>query len=245
MRTIVRRTIFAATIAGCLVTGPAFAESRTSKPEAIGVGMGATVGALAGGPIGFIVGAAVGAKIGDEFHARDRAVDALGSELETARGQVEDLEGAIRNLHASLESERRDLRQLRASAAPDISDLLRDGVAIDLLFRTAEDQLTDETRGRLGELATTLAAMPDIRLHLAGFADERGEAGYNQALSERRAQHVRDLLTGHGVPGDRITIVARGESVAADQSPDSYAMERRVSMTLLLADPEAVAANPE
>lgn len=240
-----RRIIVAAAVAGCLAAGPALAESRTSKPEAIGVGMGATVGALAGGPIGFIVGAAVGAKIGDEFHERDRQVDALNGDLEAARGQVDELERGIRNLHASLEAERRTLRELRASAAPDISDLLRDGVAIDLPFRTAEDELADDTRRRIGELATTLAAMPDIRLHLAGFADERGDAAYNQALSERRARHVRDLLTAHGVPADRITVVAHGESVAADQSPDSYALERRVSMTLMLGDAEAVAANPE
>lgn len=240
-----RKILVAATVAGCLAGGPALAESRTSKPEAIGVGTGAVVGALAGGPIGFIVGAAVGAKIGDEFHERDRRVDTLSGDLAAARGQVDELERGIRNLHASLDSERRELRELRASAAPDISDLLRDGVAIDLLFRTAEDELTDDTRGRLGELATTLAAMPDIRLHLAGFADERGDATYNQALSERRARHVRDLLTGHGVPADRITVVAHGEAVAADQSADSYALERRVSMTLMLGEAESVAANPE
>jgi outer membrane protein OmpA-like peptidoglycan-associated protein len=56
---------------------------------------------------------------------------------------------------------------------------------------------------------------------------------------------VRDLLTGYGVPETRITFVAHGESAAADGRPDSYALERRVSMTLLLGDAESVAANPE
>lgn len=240
-----RRIIVAAAVAGCLAAGPALAETRTSKPEAIGVGMGATVGALAGGPIGFVVGAAIGAKIGDEFHQKDRQVDELDSELHVARNQAAELERTVRNLHESLESERRAVQQLRSSVAPDVTELLRDGVAIDLLFRTAEDELTAETQRRLGELATTLAAMPLIRLHLDGYADERGDAAYNQALSRRRAEHVRELLTGYGVPGDRITFVAHGESAAADARPDSYALERRVSMTLSLADAEAVAANPE
>ena len=74
---------------------------------------------------------------------------ALNGDLEAARGQVDELERGIRNLHASLESERRELREPRARTSPDISDLLRDGVAIDLLFRTAEDELTDDTRRRL------------------------------------------------------------------------------------------------
>lgn len=240
-----RRIIVVAAVAGCLAAGPALAETRTSKPEAIGVGMGATVGALAGGPIGFVVGAAIGAKIGDEFHQKDRQVDELDDDLHVARSQAAELERTVQNLHASLESERRAMQELRASGAPDVTELLRDGVEIDLLFRTAEDELTAETQRRLAELATTLAAMPEIRLHLDGYADERGDAAYNQALSERRAQHVRDFLTGYGVPGNRISFVAHGESVAADARPDSYALERRVSMTLLLGDAEAVAANPE
>lgn len=240
-----RRIVIVAALAGCVAAGPAFAESRTSKPEAIGVGMGATVGALAGGPIGFVVGAAVGAAIGDEFHQKDRQVDQLDGELHIARNRAVELERAIRNLHASLASERQALQRLRASASPDVTDLLRDGVAIDLLFRTAEDELTDDTRRRLGDLAVTLAATPEIRLHLDGYADERGDAGYNQVLSERRVRHVRDLLTGYGVPEARITFTAHGESVAADGRPDSYALERRVSMTLLLGDEESVAANPE
>lgn len=239
------RIILVAAVAGCLAAGSAPAENRTSKPEAVGVGMGATVGALAGGPVGFIVGAAIGAKIGDEFHQKDRQVDELDGDLHVARSQAAELERTVRNLHASLESERHAMRQLRASVAPDVTELLRDGVAIDLLFRTAEDELTAATQRRLAELATTLAAMPEIRLHLDGYADERGDSAYNRELSERRAQHVRDLLTGHGVPESRITFVAHGESVASDARPDSYALERRVSMTLLLGDAEAVADNPE
>lgn len=240
-----RKTIAVVTVACCLAAGPALAETTASKPEAIGVGMGATVGAIAGGPVGFIIGAAIGAKIGDEFHQKDEKVDALDGELRATRGQVGDLEQTVRNLHASLETERHEVERLRASTAPDVTQLLQDGVAIDLLFRTAEDELTTETQRRLGELAATLASMPEIRLHLDGYADERGDDAYNQALSERRARHVRDLLTGYGVPAGRITVVAHGESVAADQRADSYALERRVSMTLLLGDGEAVAANPE
>lgn len=240
-----RNVFIIAAVTGCLAAGPVLAESRTSKPEAIGVGMGAAVGALAGGPVGFVVGAAVGAKIGDAFHEKDQRADGLDRELRIARGEVDDLERSVRNLHASLESGRREIRRLEGSAAPGVADLLRDGVAIDLLFRTAEDELTDETRRRLGELAATVASMPEIRLHLDGYADERGDAAYNQALSERRAQYVRDVLTSHGVPSSRISVAAHGESAAADQRPDSLALERRVSMTLRLGNAEALAANPE
>ena len=43
----------------------------------------------------------------------------------------------------------------------------------------------------------------------------------------------------------RITASAHGESPAQDDTVDSYALERRVSLTLYTEDVTAVAANPE
>lgn len=234
-----------ATLSACLTTAPAFAGDSTSRAEAVGVGMGATVGALAGGPVGFIVGAAIGAKVGDEYHQKGAEVSALGSELHVAEERAATLQQAVDDLQASLDSQRGDLERLQASSTADASQLLRGGVAIDLLFRTDEDELTADTQARIAELAGTLAAMPEIRLHLDGYADERGDATYNQELSERRARHVRELLIGNGVAGNRITLVAHGEAEAPDGRIDSYALERKVSMTLLVGDSDSLAANPE
>lgn len=236
---------FAVALVLCIFAAPVYSAESSSRPEAIGVGMGATVGAIAGGPVGFILGAAIGAKIGDGYHRKDEEVEALASGLASSEERVATLQRNVTALQSSLTSRTRDLEQMQASTAPDMQDLLRAGIAIDLLFRTDEDVLTGTTRVRLGELAASLSAMPQIRLQLDGFADERGDEAYNQALSERRAQHVRDLLTEHGVAEDRITVVAHGESVAADESADSYALERRVSVTLFAGDTQHLAANPD
>jgi outer membrane protein OmpA-like peptidoglycan-associated protein len=240
-----RITIIAATLISGVLAAPVQAAESTSRPEAIGVGMGATVGAIAGGPIGFIVGAAIGAKIGDGFHQKDVEAATLADGLRFSTERVGTLEHTVRTLQASLDSQAGELERMRATAAPDIQDLLQAGIALDVLFRTDEDVLTDDTRTRVGELAATLAAMPEIRLQLDGFADERGDATYNQALSERRARFVRDLLVDHGITDDRITVMAHGESAAADDSIDSYALERKVSVTLFLDDTRHLAANPE
>ncbi|HUD96079.1 MAG TPA: OmpA family protein [Woeseiaceae bacterium] len=240
-----RITIITATLISGILAAPVQAAESTSRPEAIGVGMGATVGAIAGGPVGFIVGAAIGAKIGDGFHQMDVEAGTLADGLRFSTERVATLEHTVRTLQASLDSRTGELERLQASAAPDMQDLLQAGIAIDLLFRTDEDVLTDDTRIRVGELAATLAAMPEIRLQLDGFADERGDAIYNQALSERRARFVHDLLVDHGITDDRITVLAHGESAAADDSTDSYALERKVSVTLFLDDTRHLAANPE
>jgi outer membrane protein OmpA-like peptidoglycan-associated protein len=240
-----RITIITATLISGVLAAPLQAAESTSRPEAIGVGMGATVGAIAGGPVGFIVGAAIGARIGDGFHQKDVEAATLADGLRFSTERVGTLEHTVRTLQASLDSQAGELERMQATAAPDIQDLLQAGIALDVLFRTDEDVLTDDTRTRIGELAATLAAMPEIRLQLDGFADERGDATYNQALSERRARFVRDLLVDHGITDDRITVMAHGESAAADDSIDSYALERKVSVTLFLDDTRHLAANPE
>ena len=74
--------------------------------------------------------------------------------------------------------------------------------------------------------------------------DERGDAEYNQRLSVKRADHVKDVLIAGGVSPERITVKAHGESPASDENVDSYAFERRVSMTLYIEDMPSFASNP-
>ena len=86
--------------------------------------------------------------------------------------------------------------------------------------------------------------MPDIRIQLDGFADERGDEDYNLGLSEKRVNFVRQQFVAAGVDPDRIDASAHGESAAADDSIDSYALERRVSVRLFIDDAQSLAANP-
>ena len=232
-------------IVACLAAGPAAAGNNASKQETIGVGMGAAVGALAGGPFGFVIGAAIGAKLGDEFHQKDVEVVRLDSSLKTSESRVEDLESDVDSLNAGIDSLNRDLQRMQASSRPELLSLLQAGIEMDLLFRTDEHVLPPSTQARLAELSASLASMPDLQLRLDGFADERGDSTYNQNLSVQRAEHVRQMLEENGVAPERIKVSAHGESPAADATPDSYALERRVSLTLFVEDTPSVAANPE
>ena len=75
------------------------------------------------------------------------------------------------------------------------------------------------------------------------MADERGAADYNQALSEKRVDFVRDLFVAAGVHPTRIDTSAHGESIAADATVDSFALERRVSVKLFIDNSSSLAAN--
>lgn len=227
-----------------LAAGSASAEVRTSKQEAAGVGVGVTIGAVAGGPVGAIIGAAAGAWLGDRFHQKNQKVSNLTASLGDAESQLGRLEYTVTRLQGDRQKMDAELARLRSIARPELLSLLQSGVEMDLLFRTDEHVLADSTGSRLQQLATTLATMPEVRVQLDGFADERGSEIYNQKLSVRRADHVRDVLVSAGVKPSRIKVAAHGESPAADNNIDSYALERRVRLTLYVEDNATVAANP-
>ena len=240
--TMFKKTILFGLLAS-VFAAPAFADGA-SKEEGAGVGVGAVIGGVVGGPVGAIIGAAFGAKVGDEFHQRNEEVDSLSVSLTDSQGYVEKLERNINSLNGELRSVDSELQQARELAKPEVLALLEAGIEMDLLFRTDEYVLADDTGTRLSQLAASVSANPELQIRLDGFADERGDEIYNQELSVRRVEYVRDVLINNGIPASRITINAHGESPALDATVDSYALERRVSLTLYLGDPPSFASNP-
>ena len=66
---------------------------------------------------------------------------------------------------------------------------------------------------------------------IEGHTDSRGSDAYNQSLSERRANSVRDYLIGKGVPAEKLKAVGYGESrlkINPETGPESWLINRRV-----------------
>lgn len=239
-----RNQIIFLTILLSLTATPAFAKSGASKEEAAGVGTGAVIGAIVGGPVGFFVGATIGAKVGDTMHKKKSEISTLNSSLQVSRSEVVTLQKDIYVLNTDVDSLSSELTRVQATAQPELRNLLQAGIAMDLLFRTDEHVLADTTGIRLAELAASLASKPDIRIQLDGFADERGDADYNYQLSEKRVNFIREQLVRSGIDAARISVAAHGEAPAQDDSIDSFALERRVSLTLFIDETPSFAANP-
>lgn len=208
------------------------AAAEASRQETIGFGTGAVVGAAAGGPVGFLVGAALGAKLGDIYHEKDMRTEALNGELSVARQRLDRLEAELAATDGDLRQVGAELQALVASGAPRMLELLKTGIKMDLLFRTEADELNAGTADRVDELARVLASVPSVQIRLDAWADPRGEADYNQSLSERRAEHVLRLLTAAGVPASRLTASAHGEAAGEEGDAHYNALARRVSLTL-------------
>ena len=83
--------------------------------------------------------------------------------------------------------------------------------------------LKDNARQMIDQMAAKLKDDKSIQLHITGHADRAGPVDYNKALSERRADTVRDALMGHGLAMmdvDAVDIAAKGESDPAVPTAD-------------------------
>jgi len=66
---------------------------------------------------------------------------------------------------------------------------------------------------KLDEIATLLNNNPGINdVTIAGYTDRLGAESYNQKLSERRANSVKEYLVGKGVAANRLSAEGRGEA---------------------------------
>lgn len=66
---------------------------------------------------------------------------------------------------------------------------------------------------KLDEIASALAANSAVNdVVITGYTDRIGSAGYNQKLSERRANAVKNYLRAKGVSADRLKAQGKGEA---------------------------------
>ena len=85
----------------------------------------------------------------------------------------------------------------------------------DALFAFDSAKLTDEGRSRLDQVLSELpdrSMLQDKRITINGFTDRLGPDGYNQKLSEQRAQAVHDYLVSKGMRAEAIDVQGHGSA---------------------------------
>jgi peptidoglycan-associated lipoprotein len=80
------------------------------------------------------------------------------------------------------------------------------------LFDFDTSSIRSNETSHVSEIAAYLKQNPSARVGIDGHADPRGTDAYNQSLSERRVNTIRDALVAAGVPSDKIQTGAFGES---------------------------------
>src|SRR6266478_5223871 len=173
------------------------------KDTAIGAGVGAGGGALIGGLAGGWEGAAIGALAGGVVGG------AIGNYLDKQQQELQQVADARR-------SENGIVLNLRST----------------LVFTKGSAVVQPAAVEELARLGDILAKYPQDRIRIEGFTDPSGSPAYDEELSLRRAEAVRDILASRGVQPHQMLVEGGGSSqpMGDNSTPEGRALNRRVAI---------------
>ena len=176
---------------------------------------GTGVGAATGAGIGALVGQAIG---------RDTKGTLIGAGIGAVAG------GLAGNLiGAYMDKQEQQLRQVETASIQRDQDVLTATFKSDLLFDFDSADLKPGAYSELDRVANVLNDFPQTTIRVEGHTDASGSVEYNQKLSERRAQSVKNALVQRGVDPQRIDAVGYGKSQIISSSD---AVNRRVVIVI-------------
>lgn len=121
--------------------------------------------------------------------------------------------------------------------------LNRTVAATPIIFELGSSSIASWHTGTLDQVAEILLANPGIAVTVVGNTDETGPSDHNQALSEERANAVREYLIDKGLEPGLIQAEARGETDATGVRDVGY-LERRVEFEVVAASTMPLEARP-
>jgi outer membrane protein OmpA-like peptidoglycan-associated protein len=179
-------------------------------------------------------------------------VQATSAQLNRANVQLAVQGQALQSQGQQLQTERERREAADKRAAKAASELAAfasvkqeaRGLVITLsgsvLFATNRSDLLPSAQMKLDEVGLALTRQDaESKMTVEGHTDSQGQASYNQELSQKRAQSVRDYLVSKGIAADRITAQGFGltRPIADNGSAEGRANNRRVEIVVVPAPP--------
>jgi outer membrane protein OmpA-like peptidoglycan-associated protein len=152
-----------------------------------------------------------------------RALDIVPSVL--------DIVGLQSGVVASVQSLQQAMRDL---GAQETNLEIKVDLPADVLFDFNKSDIRPDAAA-LAKLATIIRAQPNGRTRIEGHTDSKGDDAYNQKLSERRAESVKNwLVAKEGVDASRMTTKGWGEAkpVAPNDTDANRQKNRRVQAVI-------------
>ena len=149
-------------------------------------------------------------------------------------------EAAVRTAEAqeqaAVQKAEREKQQLRARLLEQFNRVLPTtdtprGLVVnmsDVLFDTGKSDLRSQAREALARLSGITLNYPSLHLTVEGHTDSTGSAEFNQSLSEKRADAVRDYLVSQGLDARSLSAQGLGtENPVADNSTSEGRQKNR------------------
>ncbi|HET7341762.1 MAG TPA: OmpA family protein [Methylomirabilota bacterium] len=124
--------------------------------------------------------------------------------------------------------------EVRAVFGPALDAQPLRPVTFVLYFLGNSEDFTPESKAEMAKILPEIAAHPAPEIVVVGHTDRVGSVPYNDALSLRRAERVRNELVQIGIARESILVAGRGEREPLVPTEDEVAepRNRRVEITV-------------
>ncbi|HUP97898.1 MAG TPA: OmpA family protein [Usitatibacter sp.] len=133
-----------------------------------------------------------------------------------------------------IEPERLTEEQVRTMFGPTLAALPGKPTSYVLYFLEGKDELTPESTVELEKVFGEIKRRPLPDIVVIGHTDTMGGLEYNDRLSHARAERLREMLIGLGIPAQRVEAAGRGkrELLVPTEDNVSEARNRRVEINV-------------
>lgn len=177
-------------------------------------------------------------------HVRNMVMDEYYPALPPVVQQVENSydDSQIINRLDNLDRQNQDIQNRLSKLEQDVKEL-KDrptGTVVasfdNIEFKFDSSDLTEDSYPTLDQVASILKENQTWgTLKVKGHTDSTGPEAYNQTLSERRAQSVKDYLVSQGLSDSVVTVEGYGESqpIATNNTAEGRKANRRVEFEIV------------
>ncbi|MDC8829934.1 sortase-associated OmpA-like protein PdsO [Alteromonas gilva] len=234
MRKTLLSTVFAMSYVAHVAAVSA-AEQKTGYEHApeIGLGSGIVIGAIVAGPAGAAVAGMMGAMLGNDVR-QDKALAAREQRLSAQSQLLSERDQSLLAMRSQLQQ----MQQARLTPASAKEETVTPAITLQssVQFQTGAHQIAPDYQQQLDLIARALKGYPSLQARLTGYADQRGDAAYNQALSMQRAISVKQYLLNQGVDKKQVLTLAVGEEKSRYKEYEGTFFDRKVVIELGEAD---------
>lgn len=152
------------------------------------------------------------------------AVDANGCENDSDGDGVADSKDQCPNTT-------QDLKITENGCYADLTEAV--SFKLDVNFASGSAELTQDSKASIDELADIMKQNVNAKVAVKGYTDSTGSAAFNQQLSQKRAESVKQALLEAGIEESRVTSEGLGEQ---DPVADNNTAEGRKANRRVMAD---------